>query len=422
MSDQKAPRVPAGDVGTSDRIEGDQGHYWVRLVTRQAIRREGDCMQNCLRDGRYDELRGSEDATDHGLWSVRDATGLSIALAEVKKPNRQHLVTSFLGFKNSVAPAPAYRQLRFLAAEFASFGSHLHFDGIRDEPVVVAPSGETYRWDKAPPPLRLRDHDERMERRRQGDQRRAAHRNRIEGGPAVPPDPWNEPIPDNPNFLHDDVIRNIETMIEGLPEPVRMALLDGRDGLEIRSFVNALGDGLTILINDARFFVGRRRIQEVGFIQALATTLIREALPVAVPAEDPFTHISMTEALAAYDPLERLNPRPVELTGSIRYDPAMSYRGMLPDGLLYSTAYGGPDNGQTCIVTERGRTVTAFEVHSDGRLSLEFAPHRVVEIRSNELPGRPVVASYILPGRPQGDLEARIVTEHCVDDWRRAAP
>lgn len=255
-------------------------------------------------------------------------------------------------------------------------------------------------WDKAPPPLRLKNHDERIARRlaeaehaRRRRREAEARRRELANQPPIPPtpDPWDQPQPVNPNFLDNDVVRGIEAMIDRLPEPIRTALLDGRDGLEIRSFVNVHGRGITVLVNDARFVVGERHIQQVGFMQALETTLRREALPVA--PGDPFTFVSMTEALAAYDPLQRAIPAPVDLVSSIRYEPATSYRGELPSGLLYQTPQGPGGPGETRIVMAAdGREVTAFEVHSNGNVSIDLAPRQLTEIRSAEHRGNSIVA------------------------------
>jgi len=204
MSAPKPPRTPAGDLGTADRIEADAGHYWVRLWSRQAIWREGAAMFNCLRKGDYDSFAGGDDPRANGLWSLRDETGLSIALAEVALSGFQHRVRMFLGVSNSPASKLAYRQLRHLGAMFEGHGSKLHYDGVRDEPVVVGPDGMTYRWDHAPEGLRLSDHEARMEWRRAAGERRrreqAAHEEtfddlEIPAGPA-PVDPDSEPAGD----------------------------------------------------------------------------------------------------------------------------------------------------------------------------------------------------------------------------------
>lgn len=186
MAKEKAVRPLAGDVGTHNRIEADDGHYWVRLWSRQAIRREGEAMGNCLRWGDYDGFAGSEDPLERGLWSLRSPGGVSIGLAEVAKTESEHTVREFLGIGNSPASKLAYRQLRHLNAAFVTLGSRLAYDGVRNDPVVVGPNGMTYRWDRAPEGFRLPDHDDRMERRRSASERRAAHQARIYGGIDLP--------------------------------------------------------------------------------------------------------------------------------------------------------------------------------------------------------------------------------------------
>lgn len=180
MADPKPPRIPAGDLGTADRIEADDGHYWVRLVSKEAIRAEGMEMVNCLRHGHYDRLAGNDDPKKQSLWSLRDSGGRSIALADVcAYPLGSHMVNSFLGVQNTMASALAYRQLRHLASVYGAIGSGIYFARSIQEPAICAPDGMTYRWDKAPEDLRLTDHDERLARRlalqEERKRRQAAH-------------------------------------------------------------------------------------------------------------------------------------------------------------------------------------------------------------------------------------------------------
>lgn len=211
MAEEKAPRPIAGDVGTDNRIECEAGHFWVRLWSREAIRSEGAAMGNCLAKGNYDKLGGSDDPTKDGLWSLRDLQGRSVALAHVVKLTSGHLVKTFLGVGNSTASKLAYRQLRHLNAAFEGFESELRYDGVHRDPVIVAPDGKTYRWDRAPEPLRLPDHEARMKARREAGQRRAAHLRRIENG--IPAPPGAPPHPRLIEILADVMQTAIETRV-----------------------------------------------------------------------------------------------------------------------------------------------------------------------------------------------------------------
>lgn len=78
-------RQPATDKGTADRVEADNGGYWVRLVTKQALRREGVCMGNCLDSQGYgQDLAGEEEMVSDGLWSLRKADGVSYLLVRIR--------------------------------------------------------------------------------------------------------------------------------------------------------------------------------------------------------------------------------------------------------------------------------------------------------------------------------------------------
>lgn len=184
-------RPIAGDGGTDNRIECDDGHYWVRLWTRQAIRREGAAMGNCLSLGRYDGLAGTDDPKADGLWSLRDGVGQSIALMHVKFHGRDVVgFASFLAPRNRIASPFAYRQLRHLMAFLVSQGAAPDCVQAIGEPVTRGPDGMTYRWDKAPVEARLHNHEERMEARRRADaeakRRREAAKRARENQPPIP--------------------------------------------------------------------------------------------------------------------------------------------------------------------------------------------------------------------------------------------
>lgn len=77
-------RPPATDKGTTDRIEADHGDYWVRLVTKQALDREGLSMDNCVGKGDYDEKVGEEEMLSKSIWSLRKASGISYVTLEIE--------------------------------------------------------------------------------------------------------------------------------------------------------------------------------------------------------------------------------------------------------------------------------------------------------------------------------------------------
>lgn len=146
---KKAPRTPAGEVGTDHRVDTGYGHYWVRLTTRGAILLEGECMSNCCRHGQYDGCAGPEGLTEKALWSLRRlGDGVSIALMEVGESG--HLI-AFKGPMNNPPSGLAYRQLRQLRAYLVAGGADLKFSHYS---VLVDEAGNTYRPDKAPEELR----------------------------------------------------------------------------------------------------------------------------------------------------------------------------------------------------------------------------------------------------------------------------
>ena len=89
-------RPIASNFGTADRIEADDGHYWVRLWSLQAIRREGEAMRNCLANGLsrpYAELPGG---------GTRPAARAAAAPAPARKPAQPAVVPA----ANSANPKP----------------------------------------------------------------------------------------------------------------------------------------------------------------------------------------------------------------------------------------------------------------------------------------------------------------------------
>jgi hypothetical protein len=319
VSDPKPPRTPAGDLGTADRVECDHGHYWVRLVTRQAIVREGECLSNCCRGGSYSHYAGSENPTDDGLWSLRGGDGISIALAEVSGGD----LDDFLGPQNNQASGLAYRQLRHLKKFLAGFGgTGLHF---YERKVVEGPDRMTYRPDKAPKKLQeaivAKEKAEREASEVRWAESQATVAALYEGGTQEPVEWCTETIylqngrrlpiagvegdwlsvqPGRTLVATDILTGLIERMVENLPDQHKRTLLDGHDGLAIRFHVAEHARGLTVLLNDHRFFVGQRHLTHSDFVAALRNVIeggdisADDAAYPAPPAEPEAVEISGT--------------------------------------------------------------------------------------------------------------------------------
>ncbi len=143
----KSNRTPAGEKGTADRIEADDGGFWVRLVTRQALDREGVSMRHCIGDGEYDDFVGDEDMAS-GVWSLRDGTGLSrltmwVLLCQIEDA---------YGPDNHKIGKWEAMQVQHLIAAYAAAGHTLMADNYDD--LVIAPDGRTYRHDRVPADMR----------------------------------------------------------------------------------------------------------------------------------------------------------------------------------------------------------------------------------------------------------------------------
>lgn len=147
-------RQPATDKGTADRVEADNGGYWVRLVTKQAMKREGVCMGNCLDSQGYGQgLAGEEEMVADGFWSLRKADGVSHFLIEVENYPKlgKAGVKTGRGPNNNQPSGWCVRQLRHLVAAFSEARCILRI------PVTIALTGEdkrTWRPDKAPQDLK----------------------------------------------------------------------------------------------------------------------------------------------------------------------------------------------------------------------------------------------------------------------------
>ena len=143
----KSNRVPAGEKGTADRIEADDGGFWVRLVTKQALDREGACMRSCIGDGEYDLYAGDEDIAS-GIWSLRDRAGLSRLTVQVLLCQ----IEEAYGLDNHPIGKWAALQIRHLIAAYAAAGLRLMAGGYPD--LVIAPDGRTFRHDRVPADVR----------------------------------------------------------------------------------------------------------------------------------------------------------------------------------------------------------------------------------------------------------------------------
>ncbi|MGG3813864.1 hypothetical protein ABEV34_19765 [Methylorubrum rhodesianum] len=147
---RRDPRTAAGERGTADRVEAGDGRYFVRLVTRQALDREGAAMRSCLGDGSYDGEVGSESLGDDAIWSLRRATdGVSIATLQVAVWDaKRAAVTEARGYRNRPTGRGASQACRHLVDTYAAAGLKLRFSSSVD--VILARDGRTYRTDRVP--------------------------------------------------------------------------------------------------------------------------------------------------------------------------------------------------------------------------------------------------------------------------------
>jgi hypothetical protein len=158
-------RTPAIDKGTADRIEADDGGYWVRLVTKQALRREGVCMGNCLDNQGYGQsLADDEDMVSDGFWSLRREDGLSQLLVEIDVPCATDTFTACIsqakGPMNNQPSGWCVRQLRHLVAAFRGAGCEMT---VPERFALTDANGMTWRPDKAPQSLRRAGEERRLD-------------------------------------------------------------------------------------------------------------------------------------------------------------------------------------------------------------------------------------------------------------------
>lgn len=169
-------RTPAGDKGTADRIEADDGAYWVRLVTWQALDREGACMDHCVGEGGYDKLVGGEDLTDDAIWSLRDRDGISILTVRISLGE----VDYAKGPSNHEPGRGASMQVRHLVAAFEAAGHPL--DVCRGTGIVLLEDGRTFRHDRLPPEVQAEREAAQRQRGRRFPSVHGMSNGRIEGG------------------------------------------------------------------------------------------------------------------------------------------------------------------------------------------------------------------------------------------------
>jgi len=136
----------AGLAGTVDHVDAGDGWLVVRLMTRQAMDREGAHMGHCLRGHSYGygRLAGEEEMTGDSIWSLRDPAGMSRATLDI----RSCRVIMANGKGNSAVGGKAARRLKALVAAFKAAGHELDFNG--ETGIVVAPNGYVCREDQAP--------------------------------------------------------------------------------------------------------------------------------------------------------------------------------------------------------------------------------------------------------------------------------
>ncbi|MEE7475935.1 hypothetical protein [Methylobacterium hispanicum] len=148
MSEEQHKAPPAGLRGTTDHVDAGDGWLIVRLLTRQAMDREGAHMGHCLGDGSYDELAGDEELTSNAIWSLRDPDGVSWATLDV----HWHTVVMAKGPGNRTVRKGAARRLSALVAAFRATGRDLGFAGETD--LLVTAEGQVMREDQAPAAIR----------------------------------------------------------------------------------------------------------------------------------------------------------------------------------------------------------------------------------------------------------------------------
>ncbi len=217
-------RTPATEKGTTDRIEADDGGYWVRLVTKQALRREGECMGNCLADGNSEHTAGEEDMVSDAIWSLRKACGTSYVTLRVDGYDSSWGVDQLRGPKNSDPSKWSVRQLRHLRAAFQAVGVELK---VRDAIALVGDDGMTHRPDAAPAELKKAAEERQARERAEREAAMARHREEREADLARQREAWERtpgwlrpPQPPQAETMREWTVRNLsEAIAEHDPVP-----------------------------------------------------------------------------------------------------------------------------------------------------------------------------------------------------------
>ena len=144
---------PAGLAGTTDHIDAGNGWLIVRLLTKQALLREGEHMDHCVGDGGYEDLTGDEDLTSDAIWSLRDPDGVSRVTLDVRAgaDGRRHVLMA-KGPRNRDVRRSDARRLQALVMTFRGAGVPLDFAG--ETRLVMADDGRVMREDQAPEEVR----------------------------------------------------------------------------------------------------------------------------------------------------------------------------------------------------------------------------------------------------------------------------
>jgi hypothetical protein len=142
--------VPAGLAGTTDHVDAGDGWLLVRLLTRQALVREGRHMDHCLADGGYALMAGEEDLAGDSIWSLRDPDGMSVVTLDVRRATvGRAQVVEARGPSNRPVRRSAARRLGPLVTAFRGAGVALDFAG--ETGLAMADDGRVMRKDRAPP-------------------------------------------------------------------------------------------------------------------------------------------------------------------------------------------------------------------------------------------------------------------------------
>lgn len=229
---QKHKGPPAGLAGTVDHLDAGDGWRLVRLMTRQAMDREGAHMDHCRGEGSYDRLAGEEELTGNAVWSLRDPDGVSWATLDV----RCRTGVMAKGPGNRTVRRSAARRLGALVAAFRADGTDLGFAGETD--LLVNAEGEVMREDQAPAAIRA--------------EVRARHAARMHAGRDRLPECEAREVLGARRVVYQRLApeRDLLAMTAGLPNPAVEVRREAQlDALSVRTIVK-LRDGQVIEMSD----------------------------------------------------------------------------------------------------------------------------------------------------------------------------